>query len=84
MLEQRWRMNANIRALIFRSKLCSGTTINTHFITNSTYFLWDVLTTAYIGNKDLVHSIEKKVDVISYGPSQGKTFECKMGAKLML
>ncbi|MDR4241497.1 purine nucleosidase, partial [Bacillus mycoides] len=49
----------------------------THFITNSTYFLWDVLTAAYIGNKDLVHSIEKKVDVISYGPSQGKTFECK-------
>ena len=59
MLDKDGRMNANIRALIFRSKLCSGTTINTLY--NKFYLLlWDVLTTAYIGNKDLVHSIEKK------------------------
>ncbi|KMR39300.1 purine nucleosidase, partial [Staphylococcus aureus] len=25
----------------------------------------------------LVQSIKKKVDVMSYGPRQGKTFECK-------
>ena len=36
-----------------------GTTINALY--NKFYLLlWDVLTTAYIGNKDLVHSIEKK------------------------
>ena len=29
-------------------KLRSSTT--THFVTNSTYFLWDVLTTAYVGS----------------------------------
>ena len=59
-VRQRWaRMNANIRALIFRSKLCSGTTINTLY-NKSLLLLWDVLTTAYIGNKDLVHSIGEK------------------------
>ncbi|EZI00345.1 hypothetical protein SA21314_0676 [Staphylococcus aureus subsp. aureus 21314] len=26
--------------------------------------------------------MRKKVDVISYGPSQGKTFECKDGRKI--
>lgn len=59
MLDKDGRMNANIRALIFRVSYAAVPPL-THFITNSTYFLWDVLTTAYIGNKDLVHSIEKK------------------------
>ncbi|UDI77686.1 nucleoside hydrolase [Staphylococcus taiwanensis] len=46
----------------------------THFVTNSTYFLWDVLTTAYVGRNDLVQSIQLNVDVESKGPSQGRTF----------
>ncbi|MGZ2220749.1 nucleoside hydrolase [Staphylococcus argenteus] len=54
----------------------------THFITNSTYFLWDVLTTAYIGKSDLVYSVEKTIDVMSHGPSQGKTYECANGRKV--
>lgn len=40
-----------------------------YFIINLIYFLWDVLMIVYIGNKDLVYLIEKKVDVISYGLS---------------
>lgn len=30
----------------------------THFFTNSTYFLWDVLTTAYVGMPKLVKSVK--------------------------
>ncbi|RKQ34709.1 nucleoside hydrolase [Oceanobacillus halophilus] len=44
-----------------------------HFQTNSTYFLWDVLTTATIGNQDLVMNKEVKSTVHTHGPSQGKT-----------
>lgn len=51
----------------------------THFITNSTYFLWDVLTTAYVGNPELVQSITKHVDVEHQGPSQGRTYVTEKG-----
>lgn len=46
-----------------------------HFTTNSTYFLWDVLTTAFVGNSDLVKV--KKINSIVHtdGPSQGRTEE---------
>jgi len=50
-----------------------------HFSTNSTYYLWDVLTTAFIGKNELVkvqtiHSI-----VLTDGPSQGRTVETADG-----
>jgi len=51
----------------------------THFVTNSTYFLWDVLTTAYVGKADLVRSTEVNVDVESHGPSQGRTYRTEQG-----
>lgn len=44
-----------------------------HFQTNSTYFLWDVLTTATIGRDDLVKKREVKSIVHAHGASQGKT-----------
>ncbi|RDW19784.1 nucleoside hydrolase [Oceanobacillus chungangensis] len=44
-----------------------------HFQTNSTYFLWDVLTTATIGDEGLVKKKEVKSFVHADGPSQGKT-----------
>jgi len=44
-----------------------------HFETNSTYYLWDVLTTATIGRPDLVKKREVRSIVISEGPSQGRT-----------
>ncbi|WP_373893741.1 nucleoside hydrolase [Virgibacillus sp. CBA3643] len=44
-----------------------------HFQTNSTYFLWDVLTAASIGKSDLVKKKEVRCMVHSEGPSQGKT-----------
>ena len=54
----------------------------THFVTNSTYFLWDVLTTAYVGKPKLVKSVKMNVDVISHGPSQGKTYKDENGRKV--
>ncbi len=50
-----------------------------HFSTNSTYYLWDVLTTAFVGNRDLVKV--KTVDSVVYteGPSQGRTVESAEG-----
>lgn len=44
-----------------------------HFQTNSTYFLWDVLTTATIGKPDLVKKKQVKSIVHTDGASQGKT-----------
>ncbi|MFD0952562.1 nucleoside hydrolase [Virgibacillus natechei] len=44
-----------------------------HFQTNSTYFLWDVLTTATVGRDDFVKMREVKSIVYKDGASQGKT-----------
>lgn len=44
-----------------------------HFQTNSTYFLWDVLTTAYVGQPDLVRKETVYASVITKGPGQGRT-----------
>lgn len=53
----------------------------THFITNSTYFLWDVLTTAFVGKPDLVKSEAVQVEVIPHGPSQGRTVKVVEGGR---
>lgn len=53
----------------------------THFITNSTYFLWDVLTTAFVGKPDLVKSEAMQVEVIPHGPSQGRTVKVMEGGR---
>ncbi|WP_416149084.1 nucleoside hydrolase [Salipaludibacillus sp. HK11] len=55
-----------------------------HFVTNSTYFLWDVLTTTTIGNKGLVKTKEVPSRVHSSGPSQGKTEIFETGRKVNL
>ncbi|UTH13769.1 nucleoside hydrolase [Macrococcus equipercicus] len=50
-----------------------------HFATNSTYYLWDVLTTAALGNPDLVRSKVIQSNVITEGPAQGRTYEEENG-----
>ncbi|MBI5974398.1 nucleoside hydrolase [Staphylococcus canis] len=47
----------------------------THFQTNSTYFLWDVLTTAYVGKPGLVKKEQVYASVDTKGPSQGRTYK---------
>ncbi|OEL04498.1 purine nucleosidase [Staphylococcus succinus] len=46
----------------------------THFQTNSTYFMWDVLTTAYVGKPELVQQHTVYVSIHTDGPSQGQTY----------
>lgn len=51
----------------------------THYVTNSTYFLWDVLTTASFGKEDLVKREVVYSDVIIEGASQGRTIKKEDG-----
>ncbi|MDR5603267.1 nucleoside hydrolase [Staphylococcus coagulans] len=55
----------------------------THFQTNSTYFLWDVLTTAYVGQPSLVKKEEVKASVYTKGPSQGRTYLDEQNGRLI-
>lgn len=50
-----------------------------HFSTNSTYYLWDVLTAAFVGKADLAKVQTIKSIVHTYGPSQGRTVETDDG-----
>ncbi|MCM3439439.1 nucleoside hydrolase [Metabacillus halosaccharovorans] len=50
-----------------------------HFSTNSTYYLWDVLTTAFVGKPDLVKVQTINSIVFTEGPSQGRTVETAEG-----
>jgi purine nucleosidase len=52
--------------------------------TNSTYYLWDVLTTAVVGSPDLVEVKTVHSTVIKDGPSQGRTIETKDGRPVSL
>ncbi|WP_170237499.1 nucleoside hydrolase [Streptococcus hyovaginalis] len=51
----------------------------THFVTNSTYFLWDVLTTASFGKEDLVKREVVPSDVVTTGASKGRTIRVEGG-----
>ncbi|MDW8552624.1 nucleoside hydrolase [Staphylococcus nepalensis] len=55
----------------------------THFQTNSTYFLWDVLTTAYVGKPNLVKQYDVKASVYTEGPSQGRTYIDEQSGRLL-
>ncbi|MFS3929283.1 ABC transporter substrate-binding protein [Priestia aryabhattai] len=50
-----------------------------HFETNSTYYLWDVLTTASVGKPDLVKMKTVCSEVETKVPSQGRTYETAEG-----
>lgn len=50
-----------------------------HFSTNSTYYLWEVLTAAFVGKADLAKIQTIKSIVHTYGPSQGRTVETDDG-----
>lgn len=56
----------------------------THFATNSTYYLWDVLTTASFGKEDLVKREKVKSDVIVSGASKGRTIKKEDGKEVDL
>lgn len=55
-----------------------------HFQTNSTYFLWDVLTTATIGNSNVIKRKIVRCFVHPDGKSQGRTELNKQGREVNL
>lgn len=55
-----------------------------HFETNSTYFMWDVLTTLYSEFPDVVQSKQVTSDVSVSGQSAGRTFETDGGRPVTL
>jgi purine nucleosidase len=55
-----------------------------HTETNSTYYLWDVLTTLTIASKQFVRSKEVKAIVYPKGANQGKTEERPDGRPLLI
>ncbi|MCO7127194.1 nucleoside hydrolase [Sporolactobacillus shoreicorticis] len=53
-----------------------------HFETNSTYYLWDVLTTMTAGNPNLVHTKKVRTIVHTEEPSQGRIEESVDGREV--
>lgn len=69
----KWAVNRSKIGIDFVGQSYAAVPPLEHFVTNSTYFLWDVLTTLSVGKESLVSKKEVKSTVISHGPSQGKT-----------
>lgn len=77
-----WAQNRRHEGIDFLGQCYATVPPLVHFATNSTYYLWDVLTTAIIGKPELVSSREATCDVIPSGPSQGRTVEKEGGRKV--
>lgn len=70
----RWAKLRQHPSLDFIGQAYATVPVLNHFETNSTYFLWDVLTTAFMLNNNLVKTELLKIDVIPTGISRGRTF----------
>lgn len=68
-----WAKNRRHEGVDFLGQCYAMVPPLTHFVTNSTYFLWDVLTTASFGKEDLVKREVVPSDVITDGASKGRT-----------
>ncbi|TCP17899.1 purine nucleosidase [Scopulibacillus darangshiensis] len=69
-----WASLRRFTGIDFIGQCYAGCPPLVHFETNSTYYLWDVLTTAYAGNAELVKMKTVKSSVLAKGPSQGRTY----------
>ena len=78
----RWAQLRSHPVMDFIGQAYATVPVLTHFVTNSTYFLWDVLTTAYAQKPELVETTMMKVDVIPTGQSRGRTFETPEGREI--
>lgn len=75
----RWAKLRSHPVMDFIGQAYATVPVLTHFETNSTYFLWDVLTTAFAQNPTLVETKQMTVDVVPTGQSRGRTFETPAG-----
>ncbi|TVX86857.1 nucleoside hydrolase [Paenibacillus agilis] len=78
-VRQRWAKKRKYTGVDFLGQCYAIVPPLVHFTTNSTYFLWDVLTTAFIGKTDLVKVQKVNSIVITEGASQGRTVATDVG-----
>ena len=83
-VRNRWASERKYLGVDFLGQSYAAVPPLVHFQTNSTYFLWDVLTTATIGRDNLVKKKEVKCIVHADGPSQGKTELSEKGRAVQL
>ncbi|WP_448163314.1 nucleoside hydrolase [Bacillus mobilis] len=74
-IRERWAKERKYIGIDFLGQCYAMVPPLVHFSTNSTYYLWDVLTAALVGNTNLAKSQTINSSVHTYGPSQGRTVE---------
>ncbi len=74
-IRERWAKERKYIGVDFLGQCYAMVPPLVHFSTNSTYYLWDVLTTALVGNTNLAKTQTINSIVHTYGPSQGRTVE---------
>lgn len=83
-VRQQWAQERKDIGLDFLGQCYAMVPPLVHFQTNSTYFLWDVLTSVTIGQPGLVKKRTVHSIVHNEGASQGKTEECADGRPVEL
>ncbi|MFJ8453785.1 nucleoside hydrolase [Bacillus paramycoides] len=78
-VRERWAKDRKYIGVDFLGQYYAMVPPLVHFSTNSTYYLWDVLTTAFVGNNDLAKTQTINSIVHISGPSQGRTVETDNG-----
>ncbi len=78
-VRERWAKDRKYIGVDFLGQCYAMVPPLVHFSTNSTYYLWDVLTTAFVGNTDLAKTQTINSIVHISGPSQGRTVETTNG-----
>ncbi|WP_079707855.1 nucleoside hydrolase [Paraliobacillus ryukyuensis] len=81
-VRQKWASLRKDEGIDFLGQCYAAVPPLVHVETNSTYYLWDVLTTAYIGKPDLVKTKTVKGKVLTEVPSQGRTIESETGREV--
>lgn len=83
-VRDRWAKERSDEGIDFLGQCYAMVPPLVHFQTNSTYFLWDVLTTATVGKPDLVKQKSVNCIVHTEGASQGKTELSDLGRPVNL
>ncbi|MGX6992357.1 ABC transporter substrate-binding protein [Vagococcus penaei] len=83
-IRQMWASQRRYEGIDFLGQCYAIVPPLVHFQTNSTYFLWDVLTAIAFGQPDLVQSECVQSSVIATGISQGRTIRQSTGRPVEL
>ncbi|AYM01963.1 nucleoside hydrolase [Levilactobacillus yiduensis] len=83
-IRQHWAVQRQHPAIDFIGQGYALVPALQHFETNSTYFLWDVLTTVASETPAIVTTKQVTSDVLTSGPGRGRTFETPTGRPITL